>query len=614
MIDLNAELPKLNKLAGHHENNSLLFNYLFNGLNIKCIFFSQPQTFMIGIADKNVAWQTEISNGMLSERIPNEAYQVIRDFLKSDDQYSNKAFFEKLKQQLDLIDEKAYSPQSDEINQLIKQCKTTDKKYDSEGERPFFDHWRRSRPSLDSLNKIQRYFGKAIKDYCSEQNITAVWSETPKRDSLTFANPKDKVIQSMPTNINKKGYIQRIKTIIPNSKKEVDIYLEGKNLILTGKNGCGKTQLINLLHNYLVKRIIEKKNPDINYLKNNLKSFQNIFENTKKSDSNYNFYLQRIKDTEAEIKEASNQIINFAEIEQLAANYTDGKVVCLKFEATRQAQIAKAESVVSIESLKQKEIQNNRGSATDYFEQYLVSYKTQQAYADSESIGNNPEEAKNIQNWFNKLEDDFKELFEDNQLTINFDYQNQCFLIQQADKEPYGFQQLSSGFSSILAVYTDLLTKVRLRDLAPNELEGIVLIDEIDAHLHVSLQRKIFSFLTNAFPNIQFIITTHSPFVVSSVNDAVIYDLSTLQAVNENLSMYSYEAILEGLFGVLPISDRLSEKIEQLGKYISNNNCEINGLKNLVQEIEPHETKLDPESLSFLKRAQLLINKCSRNS
>ena len=35
MIDLNAELPKLNKLAGHHENNSLLFNYLFNGLNIK---------------------------------------------------------------------------------------------------------------------------------------------------------------------------------------------------------------------------------------------------------------------------------------------------------------------------------------------------------------------------------------------------------------------------------------------------------------------------------------------------------------------------------------------------------------------------------------------------
>lgn len=614
MIDLKAELPKLNKLAGHHENNSLLFNYIFNGLNIKCIFFSQPQTFMIGIADKNVAWQTEISNGMLSERIPNEAYQVIRDFLKSDDQYSNKAFFEKLKQQLDLIDEKAYSPQSDEINQLIKQCKTADKKYDSEGERPFFDHWRRSRPSPDSLNKIQRYFGKAIKNYCSEQNITAVWSETPKRDSLTFANPKDKVIQSMPTNINKKGYIQRIKTIIPNSKKEVDIYLEGKNLILTGKNGCGKTQLINLLHDYLVKRIVGKQNPDINNLELNLQYEQSRLQNIKKSSSEYDSCLKNIRYYKNRLTEASNKIVNPEELEQLAANSTDGKVVCLKFEATRQANIAKAESVISVENLKQKETNNNNSSTVSYFEQYLVSYKTQQAYADSEQIGNNPEEAQNIQNWFNKLEDDFRELFEDNQLSIKFDYQNQRFLIQQVDKEPYGFQQLSSGFSSILAVYADLLTKVRLRDLSPDELEGIVLIDEIDAHLHVSLQRKIFSFLTNAFPNIQFIITTHSPFVVSSVSDALIYDLSTLQAVNENLAMYSYEAILEGLFGVLPISDMLSDKIEQLGKYISNNNCEINGLKNLVQEIEPHETKLDPESLSFLKRAQLLINKCSRNS
>ena len=614
MIDLKAELPKLNNLAKRHKNNSLLFNFFFNELKIKCIFFSQPQTLMIGVTDKNVAWQSEISNDMLSEKIPNEAYQVIRDFLKFDDQYSNRAFFEKLKQQLNLLNENTNSPKSDEINQLIRQCITADKKYDSEGDRPFFDHWRRSRPSPDSLNKIQRYFGKEIKDYCSEQSITAVWSETPKRDSLTFADPKDKIIQSMPTNINKKGYIQRIQTVIPNSKKEVDINLEGKNLILTGKNGCGKTQLINLLHEYLVKRIVEKNNPDIETLIKTQENLKDWFSKTKKSDSMYDIRLGQIKLNDMQIKEALNQIINPTELEQLTANYTDGKVVCLKFEATRQAKIAKTESVVSVESLKHKEIKNNRGSAADYFEQYLVSYKTQQAFADSKNIGNNPQEAQNIQHWFNKLEDDFRELFEDNQLSINFDHQNHRFLIQQVDKEPYGFQQLSSGFSSILAVYADLLMKVRLRDLTPDELEGIVLIDEIDAHLHVSLQRKIFSFLTNAFPNIQFIITTHSPFVVSSVNDAVIYDLSALQAVNENLAMYSYEAILEGLFGVLPISDMLSDKIEQLGKYISNNNCEINELKNLVNEIEPHQAKLDPESLSFLKRAQLLINKCSRNS
>lgn len=206
MIDLTNELPKLHNLAQQHKNNSLLFKFSFNGLKIKCIFFSQPQTFMIGITDKNVAWQCEISNGKLSEKIPYEAYQTISRFLKIGGRYSNKAFFEKLKQHLNLINENVYSPDDKEINQLIKNCKTADKKYDSEGERPFFDHWRRTKPSLNSLNKIQRYFGKEIKDYCYKQEITAVWSDTYKKDSLIFVKSKNNIIGSMPANFNTKGY------------------------------------------------------------------------------------------------------------------------------------------------------------------------------------------------------------------------------------------------------------------------------------------------------------------------------------------------------------------------------------------------------------------------
>ncbi|WP_164446657.1 AAA family ATPase, partial [Pseudomonas viridiflava] len=106
------------------------------------------------------------------------------------------------------------------------------------------------------------------------------------------------------------------------------------------------------------------------------------------------------------------------------------------------------------------------------------------------------------------------------------------------NKAPYRFQNLSSEFSSLLAIYANLIMKVELRDISPAEMYGLVFIDEIDAHLHVSLQRKVLLFLTEAFPNIQFIITTHSPFVVSSVNNAVIYDMSTLQQVDD-LSMYS---------------------------------------------------------------------------
>lgn len=412
--------------------------------------------------------------------------------------------------------------------------------------------------------------------------------------------------------INKMSYIQKITTEIPYYKKKLNIELQGKNLILTGKNGSGKTQLINLLHNFIEKRIVQQKN-DFEQLTRELTRARIYCKNLSISDANYDIYFKSKKELEAEIKDILNPIIDTSDIELLVANYNDCKVVCLKFEATRQAKIENTESVKSIESLKQQNRSLNKSDAL-YFEQYLVSYKLQQAYANSKEIGKNQLEAENIQIWFNKLEDDFRELFEDDQLSIEFDYMNQRFLIHQPDKEPYGFQQLSSGFSSILAVYAELLTKIRLRDLTPDELKGIVLIDEIDAHLHPSLQRKIFSFLTHAFPNIQFIIATHSPFVVSSVDNAVIFDLSTLQAVNENLFMYSYEAILEGLFNILPIPKMLNDKIDQIGNRISNENIDINGLTNLVHEIEPYEEKIDPESLLFLKRAQLLIKKYNKGN
>ena len=56
-------------------------------------------------------------------------------------------------------------------------------------------------------------------------------------------------------------------------------------------------------------------------------------------------------------------------------------------------------------------------------------------------------------------------------------------------------------------------------------LPGIVLIDEIETHLHLELQKNILPLLTAVFPNIQFIITSHSPFILNSIQNAVIYDL-----------------------------------------------------------------------------------------
>lgn len=69
--------------------------------------------------------------------------------------------------------------------------------------------------------------------------------------------------------------------------------------------------------------------------------------------------------------------------------------------------------------------------------------------------------------------------------------------------------------------------------------EGIVLIDEIETHLHLELQKEILPFLTKLYPNIQFIVSTHSPFILSSVDNAVVFDLENKTLVPNGLANLS---------------------------------------------------------------------------
>ena len=78
---------------------------------------------------------------------------------------------------------------------------------------------------------------------------------------------------------------------------------------------------------------------------------------------------------------------------------------------------------------------------------------------------------------------------------------------------PVTFDQLASGFRSILAMVGDMMIRLfkSQPDIAePHELAGIVLIDELDLHWHPKMQREIPSLLTTIFPKVQFIASTHS--------------------------------------------------------------------------------------------------------
>lgn len=410
------------------------------------------------------------------------------------------------------------------------------------------------------------------------------------------------------------GYLTKIKTKIPYSDKEVDIDVGGKTLIFTGGNGCGKTQLMNFLFTKLKESIIEKKNNSIEQLKQNLAGNEYASKDIGPAHQHYDFYKEQIAIIKTQIKDIENPPIQIDKIEEFVINYQHLKSVLISFEAMRRSSITKPSSVTSLDKLRSQDNSSTHTSSNNsssMFEEFLVTNIANQAFAESKKINYAPDEAMRIEKWFNKLEADLQDLFEDRTLKLIFKSDSMSFEIHQQHKEPYTFQSLSSGFSSIMAVYAELITKVSLRSIEPGELTGIVLIDEIDAHLHVSLQKKILAFLKNSFPKVQFIVTTHSPFVVSSVDDAVIYDLSKLEQV-EDLSMYSYEAVLEGLFGVLSVSSLLQKNIKKLAELLKRSPIDIEETQALLAQLPNNEEFLDPESLYFVKSAQIAISKAKR--
>ncbi|WP_067221620.1 AAA family ATPase [Marinomonas gallaica] len=412
------------------------------------------------------------------------------------------------------------------------------------------------------------------------------------------------------------GYIKRILMKVPCTNKMVDIKVCGKTLILTGGNGSGKTQLLQRIHDKLKESIVDRNNLVLTQIERDLESNKRMLEKTSPAHPHYPIYQKQVEDFTSRLKNLQNPSLEISNIEKYVVDYHDLKAILCSFEAMRKSEILKPTSVSSMSSLRYQEKQTfeqkkTQSNSSTLFEQFLVTSKANQAFSESKRINDDPAEAHRIDKWFTKLESDLRSLFEDQKLQLVFKSDSFTFEIQQEHKTPYTFQTLSSGFSSIMAIYADLITKLSLRSIDPEDLTGVVLIDEIDAHLHVSLQKKVLHFFTQAFPKVQFIVTTHSPFVVSSVNDAVIYDLSKLEQVDD-LSMYSYEAVLEGLFGVLPISSLLQKNIETLAKLLERPKSNFPEIERLLNQLPSDEDSLDPESLYFVNSAKLALSKAKR--
>jgi len=123
---------------------------------------------------------------------------------------------------------------------------------------------------------------------------------------------------------------------------------------------------------------------------------------------------------------------------------------------------------------------------------------------------------------------------------------------------------MADGYTAFFDIYMELLMRF---ENGQNEVDyntpAIVLIDEIETHLHVELQKRILPFLTRMFPNIQFIVATHSPFVITSLEKAIVYDLEKSTRFEGDLTDYSYTDIIEGYFDISECSAGLKSDFDR---------------------------------------------------
>lgn len=407
-------------------------------------------------------------------------------------------------------------------------------------------------------------------------------------------------------------YIQSIVAQIPNFiDKEVNIdFSNGKHLILVGKNGCGKTSFINSIYskinerlrNNLPQLIMNNKN-SLGHAEKRLNTLASRTQGHSERMEMSNLRAEIIRLNEVLSNFESKPFFGFDDEDKILRWCIDDVFIIQMFKANRVAEIKKPKGISGID-LSSFGLDNVGAN----LEQYLVNLDTRSLHEETR-LGN-PQRANEIKEWIINFEKSMKYLTEDNSTYLHFDVDTYTVEIRQENKAPYSFQHLSSGFSSIFHVLAPLIMQSEYYKVLPSDLKGVVFIDEVDAHLHVSLQKKILTFLTNLFPSIQFIVTTHSPFIVTSLEDAVVYDLSSLEQLAD-LTAYSYESIIEGLFRVTTASESLEYKIKEIIKLIDTNQVGTEEFRNKVDHLRNDQDKMDPESLYFWKRADLLFKKAS---
>lgn len=181
--------------------------------------------------------------------------------------------------------------------------------------------------------------------------------------------------------------------------------------------------------------------------------------------------------------------------------------------------------------------------------QSLVNLRTDQAYAREDG---DQRTVDRIARRFEAFEEDIRRILDDDRAHLQLDRVSFEFSVVLGDGRRVGFEELGDGIASVLFMWSTLMIPVHaLIRSGVEEPGGWALIDEPELHLHPRLQRMVLPMLTRLYPNVQLIVSTHSPAVLASITGATVFDLrSRASFASDELKGMRYGTILTEHFGI----------------------------------------------------------------
>lgn len=185
-----------------------------------------------------------------------------------------------------------------------------------------------------------------------------------------------------------------------------------------------------------------------------------------------------------------------------------------------------------------------------------------------------------------------------------------------SDKRETDTDNLSDGYRRLINIVLDLAFRCMLLNKgiygleACAKTEGTVLIDEIDLHLHPTLQAVVMKGLQYAFPNIQFIITSHAPMIMTGIpkddkNKIIKLGYNEQEGYSaKEIETYGLDAstIIQAVLGVTPRSEDVENRLRTLFAFIDNDQFENAIVK--LKEMQDQFGNYLPE----LARAEVMLN------